>query len=129
MPKVFIRREILLRRCGDIFGRRRYPDLLDFCPARRYKFGMSMAGKVVVVTGASMGIGEAIVGRFLREGATVVLASRDLGRVEAARQRVGALDRGVLNRTWALPCDVTVRARTKARLAAPVDRLGRWTSG
>ncbi len=47
----------------------------------------------MVVTGASMGIGEAIVHRFLREGASVVLASRDLVRVEAARQRAGALER------------------------------------
>ena len=43
-----------------------------------------MTGKVVVVTGASMGIGEAIVGRFLREGASVVLASRDPAERPAA---------------------------------------------
>jgi NAD(P)-dependent dehydrogenase (short-subunit alcohol dehydrogenase family) len=91
---------------------------------------MSMAGKVVVVTGASMGIGEAIVGRFLREGACVVLASRDLGRVEAARQRVGAadrsvFDRSVIDRTLAVACDVTVRAQIEALLAAALERFGR----
>ncbi len=57
----------------------------------------------MVVTGASMGIGEAIVHRFLREGARVVLASRDLGRVEAARQRAGAGDRGVAEELWPWP--------------------------
>jgi NAD(P)-dependent dehydrogenase (short-subunit alcohol dehydrogenase family) len=81
---------------------------------------MSVTGKVVVVTGASMGIGEAIVGRFLREGGSVVLSSRDLGRVEAARQRVGALDR-----TLAVACDVTVRAQIEALLAAAIERFGR----
>ncbi len=60
--------------------------VLDFIAMCANKLsGMSITGKVVVVTGASMGIGEAIVRRFLHEGASVVLCSRDLGRVEAAR--------------------------------------------
>ncbi len=81
---------------------------------------MSLLGKVVVVTGASMGIGEAIVERFLREHACVVLASRDLARVEAARQRSGAPER-----TLAVACDVTVRAQIEALLAAAIERFGR----
>jgi NAD(P)-dependent dehydrogenase (short-subunit alcohol dehydrogenase family) len=81
---------------------------------------MSIAGKVVVVTGASMGIGEAIVHRFLREGASVVLASRERSRVEAARQRSGAPDR-----TLAVVCDVTVRAQIETLLAAAIERFGR----
>ena len=67
-----------------------------------------------------MGIGEAIVHRFLREGASVVLASRDLVRVEAARQRTGALDR-----TLAISCDVTIRAQIEALVAAAIERFGR----
>ena len=86
---------------------------------------MSMAGKVVVVTGASMGIGEAIVGRFLREDASVVLASRDLSRVESARQRAGAHDRNVIDRTLAVACDVAVRSQIEALLAATIERFGR----
>jgi len=81
---------------------------------------MSNPGKVVVITGASMGIGEAIVHRFLRENASVVLASRDLVRVEAARQRSGALEH-----TLAVACDVTVRAQIEALLAAAIERFGR----
>ena len=38
---------------------------------------MDLSGKVVVVTGASMGIGEAIAGIFVHQGASVVLLSRD----------------------------------------------------
>src|SRR5271165_2763791 len=62
---------------------------------------MELAGQVVIVTGASMGIGEAITLAFAREGASVVMLSRDAARAESARARVGLLDR-----TIALSCDV-----------------------
>jgi short-subunit dehydrogenase len=62
---------------------------------------MELAGQVVVVTGASMGIGEAIAKAFSSEGASVVMLSRDAARAEAARTRVGFLER-----TIALSCDV-----------------------
>jgi short-subunit dehydrogenase len=65
---------------------------------------MDLAGKVVVVTGASMGIGEAIAKIFADQGATVVMLSRDTGRVEAARGRVGHTER-----TLAMACDVRHR--------------------
>jgi short-subunit dehydrogenase len=65
---------------------------------------MELAGKVAVITGASMGIGEAIAKVFLDHEANVVLLSRDAGRVEAARSRMGSPDR-----TLALACDVRHR--------------------
>src|SRR5581483_5023364 len=63
-----------------------------------------LSAKVVVVTGASMGIGEAIAKVFAEGGARVVLLSRDAGRAEAARGRIGFADR-----TIALGCDVRNR--------------------
>src|SRR5690348_16459552 len=63
-----------------------------------------LAGTVAVVTGASMGIGEAIARLFVENGARVVLLSRDSARVEAARARVGRP-----NQTIALACDVRHR--------------------
>lgn len=81
---------------------------------------MEMSGKVVVVTGASMGIGEAIAKVFADEGASVVLISRDASRAEAARQRVGHSDR-----TLALACDVRNREQVENALAATLQRFKR----
>src|SRR5438876_1549135 len=65
---------------------------------------IDVSSKVVVVTGASMGIGEALARIFADHGARVVLLSRDAGRAEAARDRVGHTER-----TLALSCDVRNR--------------------
>jgi len=65
---------------------------------------MELAGTIVVVTGASMGIGESIARIFVDQQATVVMLSRDAGRVEAARGRIGHADR-----TLAMACDVRHR--------------------
>ena len=65
---------------------------------------MQVSGKVAVITGASMGIGEAVAKLFADRGASVVLLSRDAERAEAARARVGHAER-----TLALACDVRNR--------------------
>jgi len=65
---------------------------------------MQLSGKVVVVSGASMGIGEAIAKIFADGGASVVLLSRDAERAETARGRIGHSER-----TLGLACDVRNR--------------------
>ncbi|HWY56958.1 MAG TPA: SDR family NAD(P)-dependent oxidoreductase [Terriglobales bacterium] len=65
---------------------------------------VQLSGKVVVITGASMGIGEALAKIFADGGASVVMLSRDAERAEAARTRIGQIER-----TLALACDVRNR--------------------
>jgi short-subunit dehydrogenase len=81
---------------------------------------MKLEGKVAVITGASMGIGEAIAKLFLQEGAKVVLCSRDLARTKAAEQRIG----GGAN-TLSVACDVSRRDQVDALVKAAVAKLGR----
>ena len=81
---------------------------------------MEMDGKVVVVTGASMGIGEQIARIFADHGANVVLLSREVGRAEAARFRLGQNER-----TLALACDVRKREEIDSAVAETLRRFGR----
>ncbi len=73
---------------------------------------MRFRGKTVVVTGASMGIGEAIAEAFAREGAHVVLAARSAERLDKVAARIGRAEGQVV----AVPTDVT-RADDVAELA------------
>ena len=77
---------------------------------------------VVVVTGAASGIGEAMVERFVVEGArAVVAADRDAAGVEALAERVstgGAL-------CEAMVCDVADEPSVKALVDGTVERHGR----
>jgi short-subunit dehydrogenase len=81
---------------------------------------MKLSGKVVVVTGASMGIGEAIAGIFVAQGASVVLLSRDAGRAAAARSRIGHSER-----TLAMACDVRRREEIDRVLALTLHYFAR----
>jgi short-subunit dehydrogenase len=87
---------------------------------------MELSGKIAVVTGASMGIGEAIAAIFASHGASVVLLSRDAGRAECARHRIGHTER-----TLAMACDVRHREEIDRVLSLTLhhfDRLDIWVN-
>lgn len=82
---------------------------------------MKLGGRVAVVTGSSMGIGEGIAAAFLREGARVVVNSRDQRRADEAAAR---LSRGG-GETVALAADVSTRAGVERLVEGAVSRWGR----
>src|SRR6266849_3535606 len=99
---------------------------LDLTWPAGYNRRMELSGKVVVVTGASMGIGEAIAKAFADHGASVVLLSRDANRAEAARGRVGHNER-----TLALSCDVRNREEIDRVVSLTLhhfDRVDVWVN-
>src|SRR5262249_13572211 len=81
---------------------------------------ITISGKVAVITGASMGIGEAIAKLFADQGAKVVLLSRDAGRAEAARGRVGHAESSL-----ALACDVRHREEIDRVIGLTLHHFGR----
>ncbi|BEO37533.1 oxidoreductase [Serratia marcescens] len=80
-----------------------------------------ISGKVVVITGASSGLGEATAKHLAAQGATVVVAARRKDRLDAlVRQIVG--DGGT---ALALPVDVTKRQEVEAMIAQAVRQFGK----
>ncbi len=77
-----------------------------------------LAGKVVLITGASRGIGAATARGFAAEGARVVIGYR----VERERAERLAAE---LGDAVALAADVSVEEQVDALFAAAVDRFGR----
>ena len=73
-------------------------------------------GKVVVVTGAGSGIGAAAADRFLAEGARVVYADRDAGRLSRAAASESVLP---------VAADVADPAPVSGLVTATLDRFGR----
>jgi NADP-dependent 3-hydroxy acid dehydrogenase YdfG len=80
-----------------------------------------IAGKVVVITGASSGLGEATARLLATEGATVVLGARRVGRIQALADELNAQGGTAL----ALATDVTDAAQVKALIDAAVQTYGR----
>jgi NAD(P)-dependent dehydrogenase (short-subunit alcohol dehydrogenase family) len=76
--------------------------------------------EVVVVTGASAGVGRAVVRRFAKEGAHVALLARGIDGLEGARREVEAQG----GRALVLPTDVASWDQVEAAAARTEQELG-----
>lgn len=78
-------------------------------------------GKVVIVTGASSGLGEAAALKFAQEGATVVVAARREEKSQRVVKKIEALGaKGLFIKT-----DVTKRADIEALVDGTVAKFGK----
>ena len=77
----------------------------------------SIAGRSVIVTGASKGIGKGIARIFARQGARVLVVARTLTEVRAAAQEIGG-------ETQAFVADVSDWSACQAMAAAAVSAFG-----
>jgi NAD(P)-dependent dehydrogenase (short-subunit alcohol dehydrogenase family) len=78
---------------------------------------MDIQGKVIIVTGASSGIGLAIARKLTDEGARVVLAARNKERLREVERE--------LDGSMAMPTDVTSADQATTLIGRTVGELGR----
>jgi short-subunit dehydrogenase len=80
----------------------------------------SWAGKKVLITGGSSGIGKHVAAHLLRMGASVGIVAHDKARLEAAAAEL----RQVSPKVWSHPCDVASLPEIRAMTAACRERFG-----
>ena len=84
---------------------------------------MDIKGKVVIVTGASSGIGEATARAFGREGAKVVLAARRTDKLQAIAQDMNAMGTGA--ETLVVEADLSKLEDIESMITQTQEKFGR----
>ena len=84
---------------------------------------MDIKNKVVIVTGASSGIGEATARAFGREGAKVVLAARRVDKLQTLAQEINSMNTGA--QTLVIQADLSKLEDIQAMIAQTLEKFGR----
>ncbi|HEV8278277.1 MAG TPA: SDR family oxidoreductase [Streptosporangiaceae bacterium] len=95
---------------------------------------LGLAGRRAIVTGGSKGIGKAIAGELLAEGAAVTICSRHAEELEtaatelmkdaAATELVNQVSAGAAGAVLAMPCDVTEPGQVTEFIDAAAAAMG-----
>jgi NAD(P)-dependent dehydrogenase (short-subunit alcohol dehydrogenase family) len=85
---------------------------------QRWRYRIDLAGRRVVITGGSRGLGLVLARQFVEAGAHVALLARDADELQRARQQVDALG---ARETLTVPCDV----RDRVDVERAVDEIRR----
>jgi short-subunit dehydrogenase len=83
----------------------------------------ALAGKVVIVTGASSGIGEASARQFGLQGARIVLAARRVDRLETLAQEIAAMNSGA--ETLVIQADLSKLEDIQSMVDQTLKKFGR----
>ncbi|MFL6227215.1 MAG: SDR family NAD(P)-dependent oxidoreductase [Pyrinomonadaceae bacterium] len=86
----------------------------------RRRRAFDFAGKTVLITGGSRGLGLVLAREFARRGARLSICARDPGELE--RARVELAGRGA--EVFAFPCDVTEREQVREWVRLTASRFG-----
>jgi NAD(P)-dependent dehydrogenase (short-subunit alcohol dehydrogenase family) len=81
---------------------------------------LGLSGKAAIVTGASKGLGKAIAGELVAEGADVAICSRDEGEIKDVAEELRSSGRTV----YAQAADVTVPSHVSEFIAGAAKALG-----
>jgi citronellol/citronellal dehydrogenase len=91
------------------------------------RFGMSLAGKTLFITGGSRGIGLAIARRAAREGANIAIVAKTVipdprlpGTIHSAAQEIEQAG----GKALAIACDIRFEDQVTAAVKACVERFG-----
>lgn len=82
----------------------------------------SVAGRSVIVTGGSSGIGKTVAERFVADGANVAICSREQDRVDAVATEIAETER--CGRVLPVECDVRDRDAVDAMVDATDEEFG-----
>lgn len=87
---------------------------------RRAQAHGAFAGKVVIITGGSRGLGLVLARELVRRKARIAICARDVAELERARQELAAAGAEVL----AVACDLSVAAQASSLVEQTLHRFG-----
>src|SRR4051794_40359956 len=82
---------------------------------------LQLKNKVILIAGASKGLGYAVAHALSADGATVSISSRDQASITSAAERI---ERETGSKVFAMPVDVRSSEAIEKWIAAAADRFG-----